>query len=104
MYFYGLFPLSLTLARSEVNRFALVTALLLAVIAAANWLPGSLWRFYGNEIVLEFVAGMALARLGERIGAIGVRTAWVIGGAGAAIIAAAPLALQDSRLLAYGLP
>ena len=104
MYFYAIFAASLALARAEQHRFAIVVGSLAAVCAAALWLPGRFWPFYGNEIVFEFVIGMVLARSMLRLKSIGPRSAWFIMLVGALLIGFEPFARLGSRLLSDGLP
>ncbi|WP_376093405.1 acyltransferase family protein [Roseomonas sp. CCTCC AB2023176] len=63
MFFYAVFGLALTLP--ERVRFWAVGAVLGTLVVAAHALPaaGTLLRFHGSGIVLEFWAGMALGRL-----------------------------------------
>ena len=104
MYFYAIFAVSLAVARAEQYRFAIVVGTLAAVAAASLWVPGRYWPFYGNEIVFEFVIGMALARSMLRLKSIGPRAAWFIVLVGALLIAFEPFAGFGSRLLSDGLP
>ncbi len=104
LYFYAIFAASLLLARAEQHRFAIIVGVLAAVSVAALWLPGRFWPFYGNEIVFEFVIGMALARSAHLLSAIGPRAAWAMVVAGAGLMAFQPLVGPGSRLLADGLP
>ena len=104
LYFYAIFAVSLAVARTERDRFMMVAAVLIAVVAAALAVPGRYWPFYGNSIVFEFVIGMALARLGERFKAIGPAAAWGMIIAGGLLIFIDPLANLGSRLASYGAP
>ena len=104
MYFYAIFAASLAIARAEQHRFAIVVGSLAAVCAAALWLPGRFWPFYGNEIVFEFVIGMVLARSMLRLKAIEPRAAWFIMLVGGLLIGFEPFAGLGSRLLSDGLP
>ena len=104
LYFYAIFAASLALARAEQHRFAIIVGALAAVALAALWRPGGFWPFYGNEIVFEFVIGMALARSARVLAAIGPRAAWAMVLAGAGLMVFEPLAGLGSRLLADGLP
>lgn len=104
MYFYGIFAVGLAVAREEKQRFAVVVGTLFAVAAASRWMPGRYWPFFGNEIVFEFVVGMALARAIDRLRSIGVVTAWCMVIAGGLLIALEPLEQFGSRLLSDGLP
>ncbi len=104
MYFYTIFAVSLAITRGERQRFAIVAALLISVVAASLVLPGRYLPFYGNEIVFEFVIGMALARVGERFKAVPPVAAWGLLGAGGLLIGFDPLAQLGSRLLSAGVP
>ena len=104
MYFYVIFAISLVVAREEKQRFAIVVGALLAVAAASLWVPGRYWPFYGNEIVFEFVIGMALARSAERLKSIGPRAAWCMVLVGGLLIGLEPFDRLGSRLLSDGLP
>ena len=104
LYFYAIFAASLALARAEQYRFMIVVGALAAVAIAALLLPGRYWPFYGNEIVFEFVIGMALARSAELLRMIRPSAAWLMVLAGAGLMAFQTLAGLGSRLLADGLP
>ena len=104
LYFYAIFAASLVIVRGEQHRFMIVVGVLAAVAIAALLLPGRYWPFYGNEIVFEFVIGMALARSAELLRMIRPSAAWLMVLAGAGLMAFQTLAGLGSRLLADGLP
>ena len=104
VYFYAIFAVSLAVAGKEQQRFLIVVAVLVVVVAATLAVPGRYWPFYGNSIVFEFVIGMALARLGERLKVIGPVTAWGMIIAGGLLIVFDPLVNLGSRLASYGGP
>lgn len=104
MYFYALFAVSLMVTRTEQFRLAIIVGILMAVALASLWMPGRFLPFYGNEIVFEFVIGMALARSVKLLKAIGPGVAWGMMLVGGGLMAFEPLAWLGSRLLADGLP
>ena len=104
MYFYAIFAGSLMLARTEQHRFMIVVGALVSVAVASLWLPARYGSFYGNEIVVEFVIGMALARSMGSLRSIGLFAAWSMVFTGALLMAADPVARLGSRLLSDGLP
>ena len=104
MYFYVIFAASMSLAREEKHRFAIVIGALAAVAAISGWAPGRYWPFYGNEIVFEFAIGMVIARSMDWLALIGAAAAWGMVLAGTIVIMLEPFEPLGSRLLSDGLP
>lgn len=99
MYFYVLFALSLAVSRRHAG--AICAALILAIMAIVHlWVPsGTVLRFYGRPVVLEFVFGIALFeawRLMPRTASVAPRRG--------ALVAGAMLLAALAVLLAGGLP
>jgi exopolysaccharide production protein ExoZ len=86
MLFYALFGLALFLPRALVVP---AVTLALAALVGADWLGGPLplpFGFWGQPIVLEFAAGMALARLRRRGFRLPGEYRWLAAGLGVAIL------------------
>jgi len=106
MFFYLVFGFSLVLARPAL-RFGLFAGLFVLLVLA-GWMTGprgAILSTYTNPILLEFLAGVALAALGPRL----MRSAAGVGLA-ALLVAAAWLVFvvlseaPPGRLVAFGLP
>jgi exopolysaccharide production protein ExoZ len=108
IFFYLLF--SITLALRASWRFFVMTTLLAGLVGLGTMLPSSsVAAFYTNSIILEFLAGMAIAHFGWRLhwvfvpvgfallaygvpGNFGARIIW--GGIPAAMIVAGALSIE----------
>jgi exopolysaccharide production protein ExoZ len=67
--------------------------------------PASLWQFYGNPIVIEFLIGMAIARLRQHVERIPAGLAAALAAAGAVLFVIDPLlVLTHSTFLRFALP
>ena len=111
MFFYLLFALGLALGRSRVVRG--VGAALVAVVALGLlYAPGvpaaaTVLRFWADPIVLEFLAGMAVARLylsGFRLGALPASLLAILAVATFVLAAASPEPHGFGRLVVWGGP
>lgn len=95
MWFYALF--ALTLFARERHRLPLLASLFgMLALAGALTDGGTLFQFYTRSIILEFIAGMAIARFSLRAPAIAVP----VGFAMMALLHGQPV----DRLISLGLP
>ncbi len=108
MFFYAIFALAM--AVSLMRRVPLTIGVLVSMVALGTLsvFDGSpALEFYSNDIVLEFVFGMALAQLflNGTLARVGVGPAWVAIGLGAIGVAVGAYHITEiPRALAFGLP
>jgi exopolysaccharide production protein ExoZ len=101
MLFYALFALAVLL---RLPRLASCLGLLGLLVLAAHAYEGSpLLSFWGSSIVLEFVLGVALARLHQRRLPVTPEAGLLALCLGLLWIFALPWTAQDDRLLSWGL-
>jgi peptidoglycan/LPS O-acetylase OafA/YrhL len=68
MYFYLIFAIGLASRLPRNGRLALVGGLIAIPATVSIFVPpGTLWGFYGNPIVLEFLFGMLLAHFAQAL-------------------------------------
>jgi exopolysaccharide production protein ExoZ len=89
MAFYALFALSLCLDGVMLRAVAVLAVLVAAVVAGLVLRGGDLWRFYTNQIILQFGAGVVIALFRRDIARwVGGIPAILAGGACLALILA----------------
>lgn len=101
MMFYAVFALAL-LARGRTVR--IVTAVLAVLVLLGPHVSGVPATFYSNPIVLEFVAGMAIARAMHRLCPPGVAAGLVAAGIAAIVLSPWIWPHDLHRALRFGIP
>ena len=106
MYFYALFTVALALARGGAGQTRLLIAMLLVpVIVAPASAPGSLLRFYGDPVVLEFAIGMIVASQHQRLARLPAAAGFGAIAAAVAMLVADPFGnWGESRFWPFALP
>lgn len=101
MLFYALFALAMLLG---LPRLGLCLGVFLLLMAAAHFYKGSTaLDFYGRSIALEFVAGVALARLRQRGTAVAPEAGLLGLCLGLVLMFGLPWSGEDDRFLSWGL-
>jgi exopolysaccharide production protein ExoZ len=106
MFFYGIFACALLLPRRLLLPTVFAVFLGLTLAGFGGLAHGPAMSFWTESIVMEFVAGMLVGRLyldGRLSFSTPVSAALVVAG-GVLLVAAAPWAAPQTRLLAWGLP
>jgi exopolysaccharide production protein ExoZ len=87
-FFYGLFAASLLL-RAAWQRYAAMTAALLACVAAGRWLPAGhpVLAVYTDPMLIEFLLGMTIGYARRRLLEAGAGAGAVLAAAGACLVA-----------------
>ena len=102
MYFYLLFAIALIGRGGGAWFYRLWALLLTSVVARA--LIGGPWAFWGDPIILEFLAGAVLALLFLRLGAISSPAGFLLSIASAATLYVFVTQDLETRALSVGLP
>ncbi len=108
MFFYAVFALAMAVSLSR--RVPLTVGVLVSLVAlgALSVFDASpAFTFYSNDIVLEFVFGMALAHLflNGTLGRLGAGPGWMLIGLGGLGLAAGAYGIAElPRALAFGVP
>jgi peptidoglycan/LPS O-acetylase OafA/YrhL len=108
MFFYAMFALAL--AVSMPRRVPLTVGLLVSLVilgALSVFERSPAFEFYSNDIVLEFVFGMALAQLflNGSLARVSRESGWMLIGLGAIGLAAGAYGIAElPRALAFGIP
>jgi exopolysaccharide production protein ExoZ len=102
MFFYLIFALAL-LGRGGTAWFYRLWALLLMSVALGP-VVGGVWNFWGNPIILEFLAGAVLALIFIKLGLVQSRTAFLLAVASATVLYIFVTQDLETRFLALGIP
>jgi exopolysaccharide production protein ExoZ len=101
MLFYAVFALALLLG---LSRLALTLGVFLLLMAAAPLCAScTALQFFGRSIALEFVAGVALARLYQRGAPLAPEAGLLALSLGLVLLLAVPWSADDDRFLSWGL-
>lgn len=102
MFFYVIFAVALVFRPARMW-FQRIWMLLLAVIVA-RVLVGGPFRFWGDAVVLEFLAGAMLALLFQKLGSMRSATVFVLAVLTAGVLYFCVTAGNANRFIALGLP